>query len=445
MKKSRLRTPLHWITCCLSLVMFTVQAETIDDAVPLPEPLTLGAALQLSQSLHPDILLAQAEREAAEAERLQAKSRYGTEVTLLARARWVEPSPLAQQLYDSHNDSDARLEVRRRLYDFGQTRARVAAAEAASASQDHQLEQARLQRGLQVLARFLDVKLADLDFQVQDEAMAIAYVRLDRIRDRHELGQVADLELLDMENAYQQVRLARFRAQAEQRNSRARLALALNRPGELSSELVRPEFPGNGRALPELAELEAAALAGSPQLLALRAEVAAQQERVAAARAGGHPVLTGVLAASEYQRQGSSDDDYEAELALALPLSTGGQVAAQTAQARADLHRARAALVDAELRVRQEVFELLQEVAVLQAQRDEVRANMDFRDLDLDRSRALYEMEVNSDLGDAMVRFSEVRLQQARTEYELALAWAKLAVLTDNPDWNPLQGGSVNE
>ena len=53
-------------------------------------------------------------------------------------------------------------------------------------------------------------------------------------------------------------------------------------------------------------------------------------------------------------------------------------------------------------------------------------------------------MEFTSDLGDAMVRFSEVRLQQARNEFELALAWARLAMLTDNPDWSPLRGG-VND
>ena len=426
----------------ISMVLWLVPA--LAQPLPLPEPLTLEAALAHSQALHPEVLLAQARQEAAAAERQLAESRYGTELTLRARARAVEPSPLGRQLRDTRNDSDVRLQLSRRLYDFGQTRAQVAAAEASSAGQSRHLEAVRLQRGLEVMARFLEVQLADLQFQVQDEAMAIAYVRTDRARNRHELGQMGDVQLLALESTYQRVRLDRHRAQTEQRNRRARLALALNRPGELSAVLVRPQFPGNGRPLPELAEIETAALERNPRLLALRAEVAAGQQRLAAARSGGRPVLTGLLAASDYYRQSGFDDDLEAELTLEIPLSSGGRVMADTALARAGLHAAQATLTEAEWALRQQLFELLHEIQVLQVQRDEVRVFTEFRDLELDQKRAEYEMEFTSDLGDAMVRFSEVRLQQARNEFELALAWARLAMLTDNPDWSPLRGG-VND
>src|SRR5690606_15972995 len=138
-------------------------------AQELPDPLTLEAALAHSQGLHPELLLAQARKEAAEAERQLAESRYGTEVSLLARARAVEPSDLGRQIRDTRNDSDIRLQLNRRLYDFGQTRALVASAEASSTGQDHHLEAIRQQRGLEVMTRFLEVRLADFAFQVQDE------------------------------------------------------------------------------------------------------------------------------------------------------------------------------------------------------------------------------------------------------------------------------------
>ncbi|MFN2337823.1 MAG: TolC family protein [Gammaproteobacteria bacterium] len=414
-------------------------------AQDLPDPLTLEAALAHSQGLHPELLLAQARRESAEARRQLAESRYGTEVSLLARARVVEPSERGRQLHDTRNDSGIRLQLSRRLYDFGQTRARVAAADAASTGQGHHLEAVRQQRGLEVMARFLEVRLADLAFQVQDEAMAIAFVRTDRARNRHELGQMGDVELLALESTFQKVRLARHRAQNEQRNSRARLAQALARPGELSATLVQPRFPGNDRSVPELEEIEAAVQAGNPRLLALRAEVTAGRQRLAAARSGGRPVLTGILAASEFNRATSSSDDLEAELRLEIPLATGGRMGADVALARAEMQAAEAALLEAEWDLRQEVFELQQEIRVLQLQRDEVRVDTEFRDLELDQKRTEYEMEFTSDLGDAMVRFSEMRLRQARNEYELALAWARLAMLTDNPDWSPLRGGDANE
>lgn len=426
----------------LMLLVLTPHSVAWGEGVPLPEPFTLDAALALSQELHPQQLLAQAERDAATARERLAAARYGSEISFTARARAIDPSPVGERLNRSNNDSNAELLLRRRLYDFGQTRAQVAASEADSDGSAHHQREIRLQRQLDVMARYLEVKLADAAFQVQDEAMAIAFIRMDRIQDRSQLGQASDVEVLELQSRYQEVRRARYRAQADQRSRRARLAIALNRPGELSRDLETPRFPGNGRPVPDLVAIEREALSAGPSLLALRATVQAQRQRVAAAKAGGRPVLTGSLTASEYNRQFGGDDDLEAELALELPLSTGGRVAADTALARAELRQAEARLAQAELEVRQAVYDLLQDIAVLQAQRDEVAARADFRDLDLDRSRSLYELEVNSDLGDAMVRFSEVRLREAETEFNLGLAWEELAVLTDNPHWsarNPLQ------
>ncbi len=48
----------------------------------------------------------------------------------------------------------------------------------------------------------------------------------------------------------------------------------------------------------------------------------------------------------------------------------------------------------------------------------------------LDLSRALYEQEVNADLGDAMVKTSEARMRSAQTEFAIARAWARIHLLT---------------
>ena len=75
------------------------------------------------------------------------------------------------------------------------------------------------------------------DFRVQDEVMAIAYVRVDRARDRQELGQISDIERLAAETTYQEARSARYQAQTEQRIRRVQLAEALNRPGAIVEHL----------------------------------------------------------------------------------------------------------------------------------------------------------------------------------------------------------------
>ncbi|MEF3193885.1 MAG: transporter, partial [Halothiobacillaceae bacterium] len=62
---------------------------------------------------------------------------------------------------------------------------------------------------------------------------------------------------------------------------------------------------------------------------------------------------------------------------------------------------------------------------------DKVRE--DYRELYLDRSRALYEMEVSTDLGDSMVQMSDARLRSMRTLFALSLAWAELDALLGRP------------
>ena len=53
-----------------------------------------------------------------------------------------------------------------------------------------------------------------------------------------------------------------------------------------------------------------------------------------------------------------------------------------------------------------------------------------YRDLYLDRSRALYELEVRTDLGDAMSQISDVRLRRARIMFDWAMNEAKLRAMT---------------
>lgn len=105
---------------------------------------------------------------------------------------------------------------------------------------------------LEILARFLDVLLADLAFSRYDEAMAVAYIQFDRASVRRELGQFSDLAVLELESTYQEILHARAASQIGQQMSRTLLAQALNRPGYLPRELLKPELPPLPEPQPEL-------------------------------------------------------------------------------------------------------------------------------------------------------------------------------------------------
>jgi len=202
--------------------------------------------------------------------------------------------------------------------------------------------------------------------------------------------------------------------------------------------LQTPDLAAVMRPVPEYAELLEKAQRNNPQLRALQEEVTASQERVAGARAGGRPSLFGEAEASAYSRDLGSNDPFRVGVVLTVPLYTSGAVDASVGQELARLYRAQAVLRAAEDDVRQNVMLLWQQLELLRIQNEEVQAQLAYRELYLDRSRANYEMEVNTDLGDAMVVLSEVQLAQARVRYQTALAWEQLNAITGETEVSPL-------
>jgi len=414
---------------CISLLLGSIaQAAEPVARTALPSPLTLEQALALAEAAHPDLDRAQARLQAAQAGLDQAKSTSGVRALIDVTPQWVQPSLRSND--ELINDSRARFLLSKRLYDFGRTASLGEAARADIAARELTLLDTRQARRLDILARYLDVLLADLRYAVDNEAMAHQYVNFDKLRQRHRLGQVSDVELLELEQRYQEAFILRTRSQKRQAQSRLALAIALNRPDELSADLVLPRFPGNDREVPDIKALLENALQKNPALVALRQETEGARAQVSAERARRYPVLSAEGEAARYEREFISRDDLRATLNLRIPLWQGGEDRATIALALARLHEQEARLRRAELDLRQTVLDLVQDLESLKIERTAAKVRTSYRDLYLDRSRALYEMEVKSDLGDAMTRVTEAQWLAAQVEFRMALAWARLDALT---------------
>ncbi len=403
-------------------------AEPPPANAPLPNPLTLEQALASAEAAHPDLDRAQARLTAAQAGLDQAESTNGMRAVIDLTPQMVLPSLRIDD--EMVNDSRARFLLSKRLYDFGRTASLSEAARADIAARELALLDTRQARRLDILTRFLDVLLADLRYAVDNEAMAHQYVNFDKSRDRQRLGQISDVDLLELEQRYQEAFILRTHSQKRQVQSRMQLATALNRPEDLPADLVLPRCPGNDREVPELKSLLGNALQKNPALVALRQETEGARAQVAAERARRYPVLSAEGEAAYYERDFTSRDDLRATLNLRVPLWQGGEDRAAIALALARLHEQEARLRRAELDLRQAVLDLVQELESLKIECNAAKVRTAYRDLYLDRSRALYELEVKSDLGDAMTRVTEAQWLAARVEFRLALSWARIDALT---------------
>lgn len=431
-----MRPRISWALCLLMALPGFSASETRaeDGPAPLPEPLTLEAALARAGSTHPQVLQSQARLDRARAGLMSAESVGALRLRFEGRARWVEPPEVTQDL--GREDHKASVVLEKNIYDFGRTAALEDAASSDIRAGNWRYRDTLAQRQVRITEAFFDVLLADLHFARDNEAMAVVFVNLDKLRDRHELGQVSDIELLGLESEYQKIRRQRAQSLARQRVARGRLAALLNVPDQLPSNLVEPELPQLERQVPGFEEAWARVEEHNPFLNALRAEVAAARERVDAARATGRPVLNGTVEASAYSRELGSNDTWRAGVNMIVPLYTGGSVDAAIAREMAGLRQSRALLQETEYELRQQVLEQIMQLQTFDERQDESWAEQDYRELYLDRSRAIYEMEVKTDLGDAMVRLTEAELLAAQTRFETALAWARL---------DALAGGSLLE
>ena len=393
---------------------------------PLPSPLTLEQALAIADEAHPTRQMADASLARAEALSRQAAAADDVQLGFTASLRAVDPSKNA--IYQTHNDSLARLNLSKQLYDFGRTARAEEAAAATLSSREWQLLEVKLQRRLDVMQRFFAVLLADLEYARDNEALSTAYISFDRARNKQELGKTSDIEVLELESLYQQSRRQMIVSRNKQRITRSQLAISLNRPTDLPRYLTMPdwEVESPGEDLDVWVER---ILQENPRIRSLRAEVEAAVKQLQASEAADNPVLRGELEAATYERELGGRDPFTAALVFEMPLYSGQRVDAKAAEQRALVQQKGAELAAYELELRQQVLDIWMEFDRLKLQEEALQVTSDYRDLYLDRSRTLYELDMQTDLGDSMSKIADIQWQKAQNKFDSLLLMARLKAL----------------
>lgn len=127
-----------------------------------------------------------------------------------------------------------------------------------------------VQQELYILRAFFDVLLSDSSLIGINEDMAGAFISFDRAKVRQELKEKSEVIVAQLEAEYQEVRQQYFSGQATQRLTRSVLAHTLNRPNDLSSDLVPPQLLKSPENLPEFDGLLAQALKNNKWLKKLK-------------------------------------------------------------------------------------------------------------------------------------------------------------------------------
>lgn len=411
---------------CLLIFYFSAACAPV-----LAGSLTLEAALATAASSHPDLLYAHAERDGAVADRDIANSRQDANVSFEGILRSGRPTSGNQ---DFTSDNSARLSVRKTLHDFGRSSNAEAAAQFELRAREADLTTALDNRRLEIMARYFDVLLADMQYAVDNELMAVHYVSFDQGKDRLERGQISSVDLAELESRYRDTLVKRNASAQRQRITRALLANAMNRPGDLPGALEDPKLPGNQRTLPDYETLLPILLNNNARLHAQQEMLAASQKRMESLRAEKGPILDAEVQAADYSRAASTRDNLSAGLILSWPLYQGNRADSRIAREMAQFNKLQASTEKLKMELTQTLLETCLDITQLQnTARDAARKYVEYRDLQLERSRGLYELELKSNLGTSMVGTAEANMRTRNIEYQLALSFARLEALMGMP------------
>jgi outer membrane protein TolC len=388
--------------------------------------LTLDEALASANAPHPELRIAESELALARADRELASSRQDFSLFLDGSLR----SGRRRDSGTWEPDNLARIVARKPLLDFGRTRHAVEAADREISARQAEVMSVEHLRRIDIMARYFDVLLADMQYAADNELMAVAYVAWDNAKDRFAVGQLSRPQLLRLEADYQDVRERRNASQQRMRSARQRLAHAMNRPGSLPDELAEPALKDNERMVPDYASLLPWVMARNPGVVALQAQVGAAEARLAAVRSERNPFLEAELVGGGYSRETETRDPLSAGLVFNIPLYQGARLDARVARERARKERAAAELEKLRLELADAVLATLQEIEWLRGSgRPAAMTQSEYRDWALERARAEYELEMTTNLGDSMAETQLAKLRGKRVEYSLALALARLQAM----------------
>ena len=317
----------------LLLLLFVVLAASANAQTP---PLTLARALELAQATNPQLAVASAIGEGANAAITTAKARPNPEFNFLAGRQYLLQASAAAGAQQHFGVSQ--------LIELPSVRqARLTLAEAGRDSTGFLMSETRLMLRGAVKQAFYQALRRRQEVTMAEENRRIVQDFERRIRIQVEVGEAARLELIraetELNTATAQLRSAQLRSTTAIAQLRALLSLPASEEIRLDGTLD-PALD-----LPPFAELRVASLASHPSLGRLRAESRRAQANLRNEETLRKPQPTLL---SEYERQ---PDNHYWRVGITIPLPFVNKRQGQIAEAAAGISQANASASVLELQL----------------------------------------------------------------------------------------------
>ena len=389
-------------------------------AQSLPNPLSLGFVLDLAKQ---HSLTEQQQQLNIDTQKILLddwKNQYDTQATL-------DLSLASRNEYEAAtNNSHAFVYLKKTLYD--QT-VEIGKNTQLNNVNDAVLsfEQLQYNKTIDVMRGFFDIVLADMDYETTLEKLAMAAIREGRIKDDYDLQAASEVELLEKQTDTQLSQIQRIKAESKQIQTRAKLAQLLNITYEnRPDDVIKPDY--KQFFTKKLAEFEhyQQKLINNQKLKQLNQSLSAINSQISQEKSNLGIVVSSNARLGEQAYLRDKNGKWRVGLNLSMPFGSDSKHDSKISQLQIQAKQKQLEIKQYEQYLTGTALEYYLQLKSLQQIHKAIIIELDYRDLYLEKARAYYEMEIKSDIGNAMTNYTDSEKKLAENEFDYVITLKQL-------------------
>ncbi|MCH9745507.1 MAG: TolC family protein [Proteobacteria bacterium] len=400
---------------CLLLIF-----SGVSFAQPLPNPLTLEHVLKLANENNFAEKQQLLDIDSKKQQLTDWKNQYDT--TARVDLQLAKRSDFDRAINNSH----AFIYLEKTLYDqsieIGKS-AQISSIDDASLS----LQQLQQNKSIQLARSFFDIVLADLSYETALQRLALSAIREGRIRDDYEIQSASEVALLEKQVDTQISQIQRIKAESKQIQTRAKLAQLLNiRYEDRPDEVVKPNYSAVFKK--DLAEFSfyQEKLKNNLKLKQLEQSLQAIKREISQQKSNLGIVINSSARLGEQGYLREKNGQWRAGLQLSMPFGTDANKDSKISQLLIQSKKKQLDIDTLQQQLLGQALEYYLELGALRQIHKALVIELDYRDLHLEKARANYEMEIKSDIGDAMTNYTDSERKLAENEFNYMITLKKL-------------------
>lgn len=394
-------------------------------ALEVPSPLTLGNALSLSKNQDINQRQKQVDIDLNNIKLNKYRDIYKPNVDLdLQLAKRANYN-------SSKNDSYAFIKISQILFDQNVD---VARSRTKSTSKNLQFEQQQLKNNktIKVVRAFFDVVLADMRYETVSEQLAISAIREGHVKDDFDIQYASEVDLLEKQVQTQLDVSRRIEAESEQISTRAKLAQLLNIAYEdRPDDLVKPNLSHIlVKKLEEFEFWQKKILTADPELGNMQRILVDLKQQVVNEKNNNEILLSSSIRLGEQGYQRDKNGQWRISLNFVMPLGRSYAQERNISELLLKVEQQQLSIEGFSQELNQKALLLWLKLKTLKQLHKALIIELDYRDLYLERSRANYEMEIKSDIGNAMANLTDTEWKLTKNEFDYIVLLIQLQQLS---------------